>query len=70
MFNTKLLDWQQNDLYFRKDAPGVDGGLDNDSMRWQSSLFDLTSSSLIIFWVDLDPNVQMIWVKSKVVKLF
>ena len=38
-------------LYFCKDAPGVGG------RAYPSWLVDLTSSLLIIFWVDLDPNV-------------
>ena len=43
-------------VLFRKDAPGVDGGLADDSMSFDKSfLFDLTSS-LVILWVDLVPN--------------
>ena len=37
---------------------------------YPSSLVDLNSSLLVIFWVDLDPNVRVIRVKSKLVELF
>ena len=36
-------------LYFRKDAPGMGGGLGDDSMSFnKSSLLDLTSSLVVV----------------------